>query len=281
MNYDVLDVFIYVEILSFVSPWKVTDDSMDVKRTFQRLQDFYMLTLRATAGIFRRPLYLAEIVEQMDYAGAGSLFIVILVSLFIGMALSLQISAELSSLGLKMYTGRIVGVSIIREIGPVAIALSFAGRVGSGMASELGSMILGHQVDIMRVHGVNPLMKLVKPRIISSVMMLPLLTVIGDAVSLFGGYYVSVYVSHQSGAFYWSQIKEIMVFKNIFAGVAKPFLFGFLIACISCYMGISTRGGSQGLRRSTTMAVVLSTIMIIVSDFLLTRILFYVLAMSV
>ena len=254
---------------------------MDIKRTFQRLQDFYTLTFHATVGVFRRPFYLRDMIEQMDYIGAGSFFIVALVSLFIGMALSLQISAELSELGLKMYTGRIVGVSIIREIGPVAIALSFAGRVGSGMASELGSMMLGHQVDIMRVHGVNPVKKLVTPRIISAVIMLPLLTVIGDAISLFGGYYVSVFVSHQSGSFYWSQIKEIMIFENIFSGIAKPFIFGYLIACISCYMGLSARGGSRGLRKATTNAVVLSTIMIIVSDFLLTRGLFYVLGMNV
>jgi phospholipid/cholesterol/gamma-HCH transport system permease protein len=254
---------------------------MDIKRTIEKLQDFYTLSFRATLGAFRRPFYLRETIEQMDYSGAGSFLIVVLVSLFIGMALSLQISAELSDLGLKMYTGRIVGVSIIREIGPVAIALSFAGRVGSGMASELGSMMLGHQVDIMRVHGINPVKKLVTPRVISAIIMLPLLTVIGDAVSLFGGYYVSVFVSHQSGSFYWSQIKDIMIFENIFSGIAKPFIFGYLIACISCYMGLSARGGSRGLRKATTMAVVLSTIMIIISDFVLTRVLFYMLGTKV
>jgi phospholipid/cholesterol/gamma-HCH transport system permease protein len=213
----------------------------------------------------------------MDYMGTGSLLIVFLVSLFIGMALSLQTSAELADLGLKMYTGKIVGVSIIREVGPGIIALVFAGRVGSGMASELGSMTLGHQVDILRVHGVNPIKKLVTPRVVSAVLMLPVLTVIGDAASLFGGYYISVFVSHQSGAFYWSQIREIMNFENIFSGIAKPFIFGYLIACISCYMGLATKGGARGLRKSTTTAVVLSMIMIIISDFLLTRVLLYIL----
>jgi phospholipid/cholesterol/gamma-HCH transport system permease protein len=254
---------------------------MDIKRFFERLQDFYLLSFRAPLEVFRRPFYLREIIEQMDYVGSGSMLIVVLVSVFIGMALSLQISAELSQLGLKMYTGRIVGVSIIREIGPVAIALSFAGRVGSGMASELGSMMMGHQVDILRVHGVDPIRKLVMPRVISSIVMLPLLTVVGDAISLFGGYYIAVFVSHQSGAFYWSQIREIMIFENIVSGVVKPFIFGYLISCISCYMGLSSSGGSRGLRKSTTTAVVLSTIMIIISDFILTRILFYTLGMSV
>ncbi|RMG67249.1 MAG: ABC transporter permease, partial [Nitrospirae bacterium] len=151
------------------------------KRVLLSLQDYYILSIKAPLGIFKRPFYIAETIEQMDYAGAGSMLIVFLVSLFIGMALSLQISAELSSLGLKMYTGKIVGVSIVREIGPVAIALSYAGRVGSGMASELGSMVLGHQVDILKVFGIDPIKKLITPRVISSLVVLPALTIIGDA----------------------------------------------------------------------------------------------------
>ncbi len=197
------------------------------------------------------------------------------------MALSLQISAELSELGLKMYTGKIVGLSIIREIGPVAVALAFAGRVGSGMASELGSMVIGHQVDILRVHGVNPVKKLVTPRIIGSVIMLPILTIIGDTVAIFGGYYISVFASHQSGSFYWAQIEEIMKYENMVSGLTKPFVFGYLISCISCFMGLSTSGGAKGIRKATTTAVVLSTIMIIISDFIMTRILFYVFGMSI
>ncbi len=252
-----------------------------LKRIILSLQEYYILSIKAPFGIFKRPYYITETIEQMDYAGAGSLFIIVLVSLFIGMALSLQISAELSSLGLKMYTGKIVGVSIVREIGPVAIALSFAGRVGSGMASELGSMVLGHQVDILKVFGVDPVKKLVTPRVIGSVIMLPALTVVGDAVSLIGGYFIAVFFSHQSSPFYWSQVREILNFENVFSGLAKPFIFGYLISTISCYMGLSTTGGARGLRRSTTMAVVLSTIFIIVSDFVLTRLLLIVLGMSV
>ncbi|MBI5665096.1 MAG: ABC transporter permease [Nitrospirae bacterium] len=254
---------------------------MNIKENILRLQGFYILSAKAPLGIMRRPFYMRETIEQMDYMGTGSLFIVLLVSLFIGMALCLQISAELASLGLKMYTGKIVGISIIREIGPVSLALVFAGRVGSGMASELGSMMLGHQVDILRVQGVDPVKKLVTPRVISAILMLPMLTVIGDAVSLLGGYYISVFVSHQSGYFYWSQIKEIMTFDNIFSGVIKPFIFGYLISCVSCYAGLSTSGGARGLRKSTTAAVVYSMILIILSDFMLTRILLYVLGMNV
>jgi phospholipid/cholesterol/gamma-HCH transport system permease protein len=256
-------------------------ESIKIKESISNLQEFYLLSIRGLIGIVRRPFYSKDLIEQMDYAGAGSSVIIILVSLFIGMALSLQLSAELSILGLKMYTGKIVGISVIREIGPVTTALVFTGRAGAGIASELGSMILGHQVDTLRVFGVDPIKKLVTPRILSSIIMLPVLTIIGDAVSLFGGYYISVFVSHQSGTFYWSSIKDVLIFENVFSGAVKPFIFGYLIASISCYMGLSTKGGSMGLRRSTTQAVVVSIIVIIISDFILTRVLLYMLGFSV
>ncbi len=251
------------------------------KELLSTLQDFYVLSYQGLLGTVKKPFYSRDILEQMDYSGAGSLVIVLLVSLFIGMALSLQISAELSPLGLKMYTGKVVGISILREIGPVLTALVYAGRVGSGMASELGSMILGHQVDTLRVFGVDPIKKLVTPRILSSFIMVPVLTIIGDAVSLFGGYFIAVYVTHQSGAVYWSSIRDVFEVENVVAGAAKPFIFGYLIACISCYVGLSTRGGAIGLRRTTTRAVVASFITIIVADFVLTRALLYVLGFSV
>jgi phospholipid/cholesterol/gamma-HCH transport system permease protein len=252
-----------------------------LKELIGDLQDFYLLSIRGLLSIFKRPLYLRDMIEQMDYAGAGSFFIIFIVSLFVGMALSLQLSAELSRLGMKVYTGKVVGISVIRELGPVVAALVFTGRVGAGMASELGLMVLGHQVDTFRVFGVDPIKKLVTPRIVSSIIMLPALTIIGDAVSLFGGYYIAVFVSNQSGTVYWSSIREELIFENVFSGAIKPFVFGYLIACICCYMGLSTKGGATGLRQSTTKAVVTSIIMIIVSDFILTRILLYVLGFSV
>jgi phospholipid/cholesterol/gamma-HCH transport system permease protein len=255
--------------------------SVRIKELISDLQDFYLLSSRGLIGLSRKPFYTKDLIEQMDYAGTGSLIIILLVSLFIGMALSLQLAAELSGLGFKMYIGRIVGISIIREIGPVMAALVYAGRVGSGVASELGSMVLGHQVDTLRVFGVDPVKKLVTPRILSSLIMLPALTIIGDVVSILGGYYISVYVSYQSGTVYWSSIREVFTYENVFVGAIKPFIFGYLIACISCYMGLSARGGAIGLRRTTTRAVVTSFITIIIADFILTRILLYVLGFSV
>ncbi|MCI0468843.1 MAG: ABC transporter permease [Nitrospirae bacterium] len=254
---------------------------MNIKKLIDNLQEFYILSFNGVAGIFRRPFYLKDTIEQMDYAGAGSLFIIVLVSLFVGMALSLQLSAELSRLGLKIYTGKIVGISVIRELGPVVAALVFTGRVGSGIVSELGSMVLGHQVDTLRVFGVDPIKKLVTPRILSSIIMLPALTIIGDAVSLLGGYYISVFVGNQSGSLYWSSIRAELNFENVISGTIKPFVFAFMIASICCYMGLSARGGAVGLRSVTTRAVVTSIVMIIIADFMLTRVLLYMLGFSV
>jgi phospholipid/cholesterol/gamma-HCH transport system permease protein len=254
---------------------------MKIREWISDVQEFYLLSIEGPLGLVRRPFYFNDTIEQMDYAGAGSLVITLLVSLFIGMALSLQLFAELSPLGLKMYIGRVVGIAIIREIGPVLAALVFAGRVGSGMASELGSMILGHQIDTLRVFGVDPVKKLVTPRVLSAILMLPVLTMIGDAASLIGGYFIAVYVSHQSGTVYWSSVRVVFGFDNLLTGFVKPFVFGYLIACISCYVGLSTRGGAIGLRRTTTKAVVVSFIAIIVADFILTRVLLYILGFSV
>ena len=255
-------------------------ETIHIKELISDLQDFYFLSVQGLLGLVKRPFYSKDVIEQMDYSGAGSFFIILLISLFIGMALSLQLSAELSAMGFKMYIGKIVGVSIIREIGPVLTALVYAGRVGSGVASELGSMVLGHQVDTLRVFGVDPVRKLVTPRVLGCLIMLPALTIIGDTVSIVGGYYIAVFVSHQSGSVYWSSIRDVLNFENVVSGSIKPFIFAYLIACTSCYMGLSTKGGALGLRRATTRAVVASFIMIIVSDFILTRVLFYILGFS-
>lgn len=252
-----------------------------IQKNIYDLQNFYLICINSLIKLFKKPFYLDDTVEQMEYAGASSVFIVSLVCLFVGMALSLQLSAELSGLGLKMYTGKIVGIAVIREIGPLVTALVFIGRVGAGQAAEIGSMILGHQIDTLRVYGIDPIKKVVIPRVIASVIMLPCLTIIGDLVCLFGGYYIAVFVSNQSGSFYWSSIIKELTFENVFSGSIKPFIFGYLISCISCFYGLTTRGGAKGLRTSTTKAVVTSIIVVIATDFVLTRILLYALGFSV
>jgi phospholipid/cholesterol/gamma-HCH transport system permease protein len=252
-----------------------------IKQQLKSLQDFYHLTIRGVMGIFYRPIYLRDLVEQMDYTGAGTLIIIFIVLLFIGMALSLQIAAQFALLGLQMYTGRVVSVAIISEIGPVAAGLVFAGRAGSGMASELGTMVLRHQVDTLRVFGVNPVKKLITPRIIGSIIMLPFLTIIGDAAAILGGYYISVYINHQSSTVYWDAIRVVMTAEYVTSGIVKPFIFGLIISGISCYMGLATKGGAVGLKIATTRAFVLSTIFIIVADFIITKLILFLFGYNV
>ncbi len=245
---------------------------MNFKKLLEHLQEYYLLTFRGILALGKKPFYLNDTIDQMAYAGTGSLSIVILVMLFVGMALSLQVSAEFAILGLQMYTGRVVGISIISEIGPVTIALIYAGRAGSGMASELGSMVLRNQLDSLRAFGVDPIKKLIGPRILSSVIMLPALTIIGNFISIVGGAYITVVVNKQSAAVYWNQLDLILLDRYVLPGTLKPVVFGFIIATISCYAGMSTRGGAVGLKSSTTRAFVLSTILIIVMDFVMTKI---------
>jgi phospholipid/cholesterol/gamma-HCH transport system permease protein len=244
---------------------------MKMIERISNLQDFYVLSFRSILGLGRRPFYIRDTVEQMDYAGAGSFPILLIVMLFVGMALSLQLDAQLSMMGFQMYTGRIVAIAVIREIGPVVAAIVYAGRSGSGMASELGSMVLGHQVDTLRVFGVDPIKKLVVPRVLSSIIMLPVLTLIGDAIAILGSYYMSVFVSHVSSAIYWMSIREVLTIGYVLPGMIKPFIFGYLIACISCFTGLSAKGGALGLRGATTRAFVLSVLTIIVFDFVIAK----------
>ncbi|MBD3321390.1 MAG: ABC transporter permease [Chitinivibrionales bacterium] len=246
-----------------------------LKLLVAQVQDFYRLTLMSLAGIFGRPAYFHEIARHMDGAGTGSIGIVVIVSVFIGMALSLQIITELSVMGLKMYTGQIIGTAIISEIGPVIIAIVYAGRVGSGTASELGSMKLNRQVDALRVYGVDPVKKLVIPRVIGGVVVLPALTFIGDVASLSGGAYIAVFIHDQSPSVYWNQVRAILHPRWILPGGIKPLVFGLFIALISCYTGIAATGGSQGLQRATTRAFVNSVIMIIILDFVVTRMILF------
>jgi phospholipid/cholesterol/gamma-HCH transport system permease protein len=244
-------------------------------RMVSSMQDFYLFSYRGMTGFFKKPYYYREFIEQLDYTGTGTVVIIFLVALFIGMALTLQIAAEFSNLGLQMYTGRVVGISVISEIGPVTAALVFAGRTGSGMSSELGSMILRHQVDTLRVFGVDPVKKLISPRLLSSIVMLPILTIIADAIALVGGWYITTVVNNQSGTVYWDSVRLILEPRYIISGTMKPFVFGFLIAIISCFTGFSTHGGAAGLKNATTNAFVFSTFSIIVCDFIISKIILF------
>lgn len=237
------------------------------------VQEFTVLAGRAFRNIFRPPHYFSDIVQQMDFIGFGSLPIVILTGFFTGAVLALQMANTLTTFGETSLTGQLVAVSLVRELGPVLTALMVAGRNSSGIASELGSMVVSEQIEAMRALGTDPIKKLVTPRLIATVIMLPLLTILMDFMGLWGGFATSFYMIQLNPALYWTSAYRALEFADLFQGLLKPFVFAFIVALVGCYCGLSTRGGTQGVGRSTTQAVVAASILILAFDFFLTKML--------
>lgn len=248
-------------------------DTIDAaaKRGVLAVQEYTVLSARALGNLFRRPFYRSDIFLQADIIGVGSLPIVILTGFFLGGVLALQSSSTLTQFGATAFTGQLVSFSMIKEIGPVVTALMVSGRNASGMASELGSMIVTEQIDAMRALGTDPLKKLVMPRIVATVVMLFFLVILSDTVGILGGGFVSVVMLGQNGSQYFHIAYQSLEYPDILQGLVKPLFFGFIIATIGCFYGMRTRGGTQGVGRSTTQAVVVSSVLIIATDFLISR----------
>lgn len=245
-----------------------------MKEWVLEVQQYTILSVRALAALFTRPRFPNEMYLQMDAIGIGSLNIVIMTGLFTGMVLALQTALSLQTFGAKNYVGRVVSLSMVRELGPVLTALMVAGRVGSGIAAELGSMMVTDQINAMRAMGSDPLRKLVVPRLMAALLMLPMLTVLSDTVGLVGGWLISTIILKIPGGLYFQTATDALAMEDIISGLIKPVVFGFIIAMTGCYMGLSTTGGTQGVGRSTTQSVVICSVMILFSDFLMTRIFF-------
>jgi phospholipid/cholesterol/gamma-HCH transport system permease protein len=239
----------------------------------QSVQDYALLSWRSITNLFRTPRYPADMIQQADLIGFGSLPIVLAACFFTGAALALNSATTLSRFGALSLIGQLVSIGIVRELGPVLAGLVVAGRNASGMASELGSMIVTEQIDAMRALGTDPTKKLVTPRVVSTVVMLFFLTILGDLLGLFGGSVVSSLLLGLDPHQYWSSAWQTLVFEDVFMGLAKPLVFGFIVATVGCYYGLSTKGGTQGVGRSTTEAVVAAMILIIAVDVFVTRIL--------
>ena len=235
------------------------------------LQDYALISGRALGNLFRRPFYGADIITQADIIGVGSIPIVLLTGFFTGGVLALQSASTLAQFGAAAVTGQLVSFSMIKELGPVLTSLMVCGRNASGMASELGSMMVTEQIDAMRALGTDPLKKLVMPRITATIVMLFFLTIISDAIGILGGAAVSVFLLGQDGSQYFHTAYQSLRYADILQGMVKPLFFGFIISTIGCYYGMTTRGGTQGVGRSTTQAVVWSSVLIIASDFVISR----------
>jgi phospholipid/cholesterol/gamma-HCH transport system permease protein len=225
-------------------------------------------------GLFSRPFYMMETREQMYIIGIGSLYLVALTGIFAGQGFALAFSVELADFGAKDYLGRILSIAILRELGPVLTALMIAARVAAGITAELGAMKASNQLDAMVAFGIDPIKKLAVPRLISLMVMVPALTVACDAIALFGGYIVALLIAHVTSTMYWTAVRDRLVFGNMFVGLIKPVAFSFVIAFVSCYKGFAAEGGTKGVGRATTESVVLSSISILVVNFLITKLVF-------
>ena len=234
------------------------------------VQEYSILSWTAMINIFRRPFYLVDLYTQADLIGVGSVPIVILTGFFTGGVLALNSATTLAQFGAKAVTGELVSLSMIKELGPVLTGLMVSGRNASGMASELGSMQVTEQIDAMRALGTDPLKKLVTPRVLSTIIMLVFLTIISDGLGTLGGGWISSTMGIDLSQ-YFHMAYQSLRYPDVLEGLVKPLLFGFIIATVGCYFGMSTRGGTQGVGRSTTQAVVVSSVLIIFSDFLISQ----------
>jgi len=255
---------------------ELTSPAAVLKRNVLAVQDYSLLAARSLGNLFRRPLYVADVMYQADLIGVGSLPIVVLAGTFMGAVLALDYSPTLQQFGALSLTGQLVAISLVREIGPVLTGLMVAGRNASGMASELGSMQVTEQIDAMRALGTDPYKKLVTPRVISTTCMLFFLTIIADLVGLIGGWLMSILTLGLDTFQYWNIAYQSLKFSDVFTGLVKPVLFGFIISTVGCYYGLSTRGGTQGVGRSTTQAVVVASVFIIAADFFVAKLLLFV-----
>ncbi len=237
------------------------------------VQEYVLLSARGVAALVSRPRYVDDILAQMDSLGVGSLSIVILTGMFTGMVLALQSAASLDVFGARPYVGRLVCVSMVRELGPVLTALMVTGRVGSGMAAELGSMVVTQQIDALRVLGTDPLRKLVAPRLAAGIVMVPILTVLSDALGIFGAGLISVFNLKLQWLYYWRTVGQALALNDLIMGLTKPIAFGFILSSVGCYMGLNTTGGTQGVGVATTRSVVAASVLILASDFFMTKVL--------
>jgi len=254
--------------IELISPFEVA------KGIVRAVQEYTLLAVQSVTNLFRRPLYTGDMLQQADLIGVGSLPIVVLTGLSIGALLALNSASTLQRFGGITLIGQLVSIGMVTELGPLITGLMVAGRNSSGMASELGSMIVTEQIDAMRALGTDPGKKLVTPRVSATVFMLFFLTIISDLLGLAGGDLVAHFLFGLDSRQYWTSAWQILVFRDVFMGLVKPLLFGFIISTIGCYYGMTTSGGTQGVGRSTTQAVVSSSVLILVVDFFVTKLIF-------
>ncbi len=244
-----------------------------LKQSLVEVQEYLRLLAQIARGLATRPLYTRDIIEQLDAIGIGSMTVVLLTGLFTGMVLALQSGLTLDQFGARSVVGRLVSASMVKELGPVLTALMVTGRVGSGIAAEIGSMVVTEQIAALRALGTDPVRKLVIPRVVAGTIMVPILTIISDGVGMIGGMVISVTQLKVAGSIYWTNVTEGLYIDDVWMGLIKPVVLGFTLVTIGCHVGLRAHGGTQGVGRATTNAVVGASVVVLALDFLLTKLL--------
>lgn len=242
-----------------------------LKKFLLELQEITNLIIFAFVGAFKKPYYIRDLITQMDLIGVGSLPIVLLTGFFTGGVIVLQTFPTFQYYSIQNQIGRSVATSLMRELGPVLTALMVSGRIGSAISAELGSMVVSQQIDAMRALGTDPNRKLVAPRIFALIMMLPLLTVAADVFGIIGGGTVASLIFNYDTTSFITSVRNGISIEDIIGGIIKPLVFGLIVGSIACYKGLQTTDGTVGVGRSTTSAVVLSSIVVIIFDFFLSK----------
>lgn len=237
------------------------------------VQEYLRLLGQVFRGMFTRPFYLRDVIEQFDAIGVGSLTVVVLTGTFTGMVLTLQSGLTLDQFGARSMVGRLVSASMIKELGPVLTALMVCGRVGSGIAAELGSMMVTDQIAALRSLGTDPVRKLVVPRVIAGTLMVPVLTVIANGVGLVGAWLIALTQLKIQTTVFWNNVVAGLYIQDVWMGLIKPFFLGFVLVSIGCHVGLRAKGGTQGVGRATTNAVVAGSVLVLAVDFLITKVL--------
>lgn len=229
-----------------------------------------MMFGQAVALSFTRPFGLRRLLQQAQKMGVESLPVVILTAVFTGIILAVQGTYQIAKFGAAAYVGGIMGITMLRELGPVLTALVVSGRVGAGIAAELGTMNVTEQIDAMRSLATNPIKYLVVPRLWSGCIMIPALTIVADVVGIFGGWAVSVTTLGIPSQVFFHHFSNLVGYNDLFLGLMKTFVFGIIISIVGCYQGFNTTGGAEGVGRSTTKSVVTSCIAVLLSDAIMT-----------
>jgi phospholipid/cholesterol/gamma-HCH transport system permease protein len=243
------------------------------KSALLEVQEYALLLWKSARAAVTRPIYFRDIVEQFEAIGVGSMTVVLLTGMFTGMVLALQSGITLDQFGARSMVGRLVSASMVKELGPVLTGLMVAGRVGSGIAAELGSMMVTEQIAALRALGTDPIRKLVLPRVLAGLFMVPLLTIVSVGVGMVGAWIVTVTQLKVASSVYWNSVVDGLYLQDVWMGLVKPFFIGITITSIGCHVGMRTHGGTQGVGRATTNAVVSASVAVIAVDFLVTKLL--------